>query len=132
MAEGDTLVNALVGAVATVVLSGILPFSPLFGGGVAGYLQGGDRSAGLRVGALSGVIALVPAAAVGLLVFAFFFSALVGGAASGAPRAFGAFGALSVVGFGFFAVVFVAYFAGLSALGGWLGNYVKYDTDFEV
>lgn len=132
MAEGDTLVNALVGAVATVVLSGILPFSPLFGGGVAGYMQGGDRSAGLRVGALSGVVAFVPAAAVGLLVFVFFFSALVGGATSGAPRAFGAFGALSVLGGVFVGFLSVAYIVGLSALGGWLGNYVKYDTDFDV
>ncbi|MFC6727016.1 DUF5518 domain-containing protein, partial [Halobium palmae] len=37
----DRWVNALVGAVVTVVLS-FLPFSPLAGGGVAGYLDARD------------------------------------------------------------------------------------------
>jgi uncharacterized membrane protein len=132
MAEGDTLVNVVVGAVATVALSGVIPFSPLFGGGIAGYLQGGDRSEGLRVGAISGVVAFVPVAAVGLLVFVFVVTAFVGGAASGAPRAFGAFGALTAFGGVLVGFLSVVYIVGLSALGGWLGNYVKYDTDFEV
>jgi hypothetical protein len=132
MAEGDTLVNGAIGAVATVVLSSFVPFAPVFGGGVAGYLEGGDRSAGLRVGALAGGIALVPAILVGLLVVTLFFGVVAGGAATGAPggvRTFGAFGFVAVVLIG---VLGIAYFVGLSALGGWLGNYVKYDTDIDI
>jgi uncharacterized membrane protein (GlpM family) len=131
MGEGDTLINALIGAAVSVVLSGLLPFSPLFGGGVAGYMQGGDRSEGLRTGAISGVIALVPAAVIGLLVFAFVATMFLGGAVTGSEGA-GVFGALSFVAMGFFGFVFLVYFVGLSTLGGWLGNYVKYETDFEV
>ena len=78
MAEGDTLVDALIGGVVSIVLS-FTALSPILGGAVAGYLQGGDRGAEIRVGAYAGLVAAVT--------------------------------------------------IGLSALGGWLGNYVKYDTD---
>ena len=123
MAEHDTLLNAAVGAVATAALSSFVPFAPLFGGALAGYLEGGDRNDGLRVGTISGVIGLVLSAVILGLFFLFFIVILAGG---GAPRAFGAFGFLFfVVGFLFTAV----YVVGLSAVGGWLGNYVKYDTD---
>lgn len=121
MAEGDTLLNAAIGAVATAVLSGFVPFAPLFGGAVAGYLEGGDRDDGLRVGVVSGVIGLLLTAVLFVFLFVVFAFLL-----AGAPRAFGAFGFL------FFLVVAVlgtVYIVGLSALGGWLGNYVKYDTD---
>jgi len=74
MSPDDTLANALLGAVVTVVVSPFVPFAPIFGGLLAGYLQGGDREDGLWIGTVSGAIAL-------------------------------------------------------SALGGWLGNYVRYDTD---
>ena len=59
MGEGDTLLNAVIGAAVTVVLS-FTGVSPLLGGGVAGYLQRGTRGDGARVGALAGAIALVP------------------------------------------------------------------------
>jgi len=122
MAEGDTLINAAIGAVATAVLSGFVPFAPLFGGAVSGYLEGGDRTAGLRVGVISGAIGLVLSAALFGVFFLFFVVFLAG---SGAPRAIGAFGFLAFLGVLFTAV----YMVGLSAVGGWLGNYVKYDTD---
>lgn len=123
MAEHDTLLNAAIGAVATAVLSSFVPFAPLFGGALSGYLEGGTRNDGLRVGAISGVIGLVLSAILLGLFFLFFILILAGG---GAPRAFGAFGFLFfLVGFLFTAV----YMVGLSALGGWLGNYVKYETD---
>lgn len=121
MAEGDTLANALLGAVVTVVFS-LLPFSPLLGGLLAGYLEGGDRNDGVRVGAISGVIALVPILG---------FLALVGGAwivflLGGMPFRAGA--VLGVV--ALFILAFLAIFTvGLSALGGWLGNYVATDTN---
>jgi hypothetical protein len=55
-ASDGRLTNALIGAVVTVVLP-FVPFSPLLGGAVAGYLQERD---GFRVGAPSGAIAAVP------------------------------------------------------------------------
>lgn len=121
MAEGDTLVNALLGAVVSVVLS-FLPLSPLLGGLLAGYLEGGDRDDGLRVGAISGLIALVPIVGFVLLVGGAWAVFLVGGM----PFGVGAIGAVVVL----FALGLVAlYTVGLSALGGWLGNYVAVDTD---
>ena len=78
MTDGDTLVNGFLGAVVTVVLS-FLPFSPLLGGMVAGYLEGGERGDGVRVGAIAGAIALVPLVAFGLLVSVFGAFYLLGG-----------------------------------------------------
>jgi hypothetical protein len=124
MAEGDTLTNAVLGAVVSVVLTPLVPFAPVVGGMVAGYLEGGDRDAGLRVGAISGGVALVPLFVFGVLlanVFLFFLSG-----AFGVPRAVGGFGLVALVVLTLFAVV---YTVGLSAGGGWLGNYVRYDTD---
>jgi MFS family permease len=60
------LVNALLGGVATVVFL-FLPLSPVFGGAIAGYLQGPDRRTGLQAGAVAGVVALVPLVLLALL-----------------------------------------------------------------
>jgi hypothetical protein len=124
MAEGDTFVNAVLGAVATLVLTPLVPFAPVLGGLVAGYLEGRDRDAGLRVGAVSGAVALIPLVLVGFFaanVFLFFVDVSMG-----PGWVMGGFGILALA----FVVVFAAvYTVGLSALGGWLGNYVKYDTD---
>jgi len=125
MGDGDTLLNAALGAVVSVVLSGAVPFAPLVGGGVAGYLQGGDRNEGLRVGFVSGLIAVIPAAVVFALVFSFVTTVLIGAGEVAVPTLFGALFALLAL----FVFVFVV---GLSAVGGWLGNYVRYDTDFEL
>ncbi|MFC7076305.1 DUF5518 domain-containing protein [Haloarcula halophila] len=122
MAEGDTLLNAVIGAVATVVLSSFLPFvSPLFGGAIAGYLEGGDRNDGLRVGTISGVLGLL----VVMVLFGLFF-VMFGLFALEAPLAFGALG---IVVFLVAIVGGLLYIVGLSAAGGWLGNYVRYETD---
>lgn len=122
MAEGDSLLNAAIGAVATALLSGFVPFAPVFGGAIAGYLEGGERNDGLRVGLISGLIGLVFAAVLFVLAFVVFVVFL---GFAGAPRAFGAMGLLVFVVGGLFGAV---YIVGLSALGGWLGNYVKTDT----
>lgn len=121
MAEGDTLVNALLGAVVSVVLT-FLPFSPLLGGLLAGYLQGGNRSDGLRVGAISGIIALVP-----LLGFVFLLGGLWGFfLLGGMPVRASAVGIVAIL---FVLALVAVYTVGLSALGGYLGNYVKTDTE---
>lgn len=122
MNDGNTPVNALVGGVAAVVLS-MVPLSPVLGGAVAGYLQGGSSSDGLRVGVLAGVVAAVPFA-VGGLAFLLWGAFLVG--FGGAGHLGSAFVLALVV---LTLVASAAYTVGLSAAGGWLGNYVRYDTD---
>lgn len=113
MAQGDTLLNALIGAIVSVVFA-FLPFSTVLGGGVAGYLQRESREDGLRVGAYSGLIAAIPI----LLVVVFIGSVFFVGAYF-EPRA-----AIGFV-FVFFAVVVaLVYSVGLSALGGYLGAYI--------
>lgn len=124
MAEGDTLINALIGAAINVFGGPIIPFATVLGGAVAGYLEDGSRRDGLTVGALAGVISLVPLVLVGLVVGNLLFLVSVGPA--DAPYVVGGLGVLVVVLMLFFAVVYTVVF---SALGGWLGNYVKYDTD---
>jgi hypothetical protein len=124
MGEGDTLLNALVGAAVTVVLS-FVGVSPLLGGAVAGYLQRGDRMDGARVGAISGVLASIPFLL--LLFLALGFLGVVTGLPLG-PEAFGAsLIGLVVVGFGLF--VALAWSVGLSAVGGYLGVYVAEETE---
>jgi hypothetical protein len=129
MAQGDTFINALIGAVVGVVLSPV-PFSTVLGGAVAGYLQGGDRNDGLRVGALAGVIMLLPLV---LVMFVFgnvvFFLFAGGGMPGPAPGLAGGFTIVAIVLALLFGLVYVVAFA---ALGGYLGNYVKYGTDVDL
>ncbi len=68
MSTDNTLLNAVIGAIATFGLS-FTGISPVLGGALAAYLEGGDTGDGLRVGALSGLIAALP---LGLLVVAGF------------------------------------------------------------
>lgn len=121
----NTWVNAIVGALISVVLTPAIPLAPVLGGAVAGYLEDERGSAGLRVGALSGVLAVVPLlllfVVVGNLLFALFASV------AGAPPGLAELGGLVLVVAGFVAVV---YTIGLSALGGWLGGYIRDETGF--
>ncbi|WP_259533135.1 DUF5518 domain-containing protein [Halalkaliarchaeum sp. AArc-CO] len=106
--NGDTLINALIGAVVTIVTS-FVPFSPILGGGVAAWLENGDRTDGTKVGALSGAL-------ISLLLLPLLFVGLV----------------LAPIDFGFtfvimlFVVTFgAAYLIGFGALGGYLGAYIR-------
>lgn len=110
MARG---MNALVGAAVTTVLLAIVPFSPIVGGAVSGYLEGSD---GIAVGALAGVIAVVPA----FLLFAL-FGMLGLGIRLLSPVLAGITIALLVFGF----VLLLAYVIVLSALGGLIGAYLQ-------
>lgn len=117
MGESDTLLNAGIGAVVTIVTS-FLPFSPVLGGAVAGYLQGGTRTEGAKVGGISGAISLLPMLFFGFIVMLFLFGA--------APAEGGiAFAFLLLVA----GTAAVAYTVGLSALGGYVGVYVLEETD---
>lgn len=133
MAEGDTWINALIGAVVTLVIGGFVPFAPVVGGALSGYLEGGTRDAGLRVGVYAGLIALLPF--ILLVVFASSFLGLLGfgfGMMGGGPGMFGVGAGIGAV-FILFVLLFGGiYVVGLSALGGWLGNYVKHDTDIDL
>jgi len=55
----DRTVLAVVGAVVSAVTS-FVPFSPLVGGGVAGYVRRGSSGDGLRIGALAGLALAAP------------------------------------------------------------------------
>lgn len=111
--ERSPWVNALIGAVVTVVTV-FIPYSPALGGGVAGYLQqGGDRE-GLRVGAMAGLLAAVPI----MLVFGLIFVVVFLGIAVSGEVA----GPLFVVGILVVIALFVVgYTVVLSAVGGLVG-----------
>lgn len=109
----DSTTLAIIGAVVTVVTS-FVPFSPILGGTVSGYLRGGDSADGARVGAYAGLAAAVPFALLGLFVLGGLSVAAVELGLGG----LGVFVALAVV---FSLFVSVAYLVGLSALGGYLG-----------
>lgn len=113
MGEGDTLLNAVVGAVAAVALS-FLPFGIVLGGAVGGYLQGAakDYREGATVGALAGLFALLPILA----------SLFVAGAAI--PFLPLELGALSLVVLPLVLFVSAGYLVGGGALGGALGAYL--------
>lgn len=111
----DTTMNALIGGVVTIVLA-FTGFSPVIGGAVAGYLNQRD---GVRVGALSGVIALVP-----MVLGVVFLGGFIG-----LFSVFGGRGAMMAGGLGLIAVLIMFVFAaaivvGLSALGGYIGEYL--------
>ena len=111
----NTLLNALVGAAVGIVLS-VLPFSTVLGGGVAGYLEGGDYRAGAKVGAIAGLIAFVPFVAIGGV-----FTALVAGTAfPGAGVHLARWVSVFLI-----LVVAAIYTVGLAAVGGVIGIYVR-------
>jgi hypothetical protein len=113
MNTDNTLLNAVIGAVATIGLS-FTGISPVLGGALAAYLDGGDTENGLRVGALSGGIASLPVAA--FLAIALLFLPFTGDLG------------IAVGGFLFVAVIValaVGYTVALSAVGGMLGAYLK-------
>lgn len=121
MAKGDTFLNALIGAVVTLVLS-FTGFSPILGGAVAGYLQRESRKSGAKVGALSGAIAFIP-----FLVFVFiFFGIFFGGTMAGGMGMPG--GPELLIIFFIMFPLFLAWNIGLGALGGYLGTVIQEDV----
>lgn len=122
MGRGDTLLNAAIGAVVTIVTS-FLGVSPILGGGVAGYLQRESRERGAMVGALSGALASIPLAAVLMLIF------VLGIAVPFADPGL-ALGGLGIIVFGFVVLLIVAAWnVALGAAGGYLGTYVREETE---
>lgn len=120
MDQQTTWINALVGGVVTLVLS-FTAFSPLLGGGIAGYLQNESPNRGAKVGALSGVIAAVPLVLIVLLGMTFWMAIpVVDSSFHLIP------GALElVIIFSIVLTVLGLWFVGLSAVGGYLGAYLR-------
>lgn len=118
----DTTAIAIAGAVVSILTS-FVPLSPVLGGLAAGYLRGGTRSEGARIGAYAGLVAALPLSVV--LLFA------VGGFGVVATQV-GLAASVSVfvgVAMLFAALVSVAYVVGLSTLGGYFGvAYSKADA----
>ncbi|MFB6220380.1 MAG: DUF5518 domain-containing protein [Halolamina sp.] len=111
MATDNSYINALVGAAVTVVLS-FIPFSPLLGGGVAGFLE---RRDGARIGFIAGVFASLPL---------FLLLLLVGGAVAVIPG-FAQGHAEGVIAVALLVVVFLlTYAVALSTVGGVVGVYL--------
>lgn len=110
----STLVNALIGAVAGIVLS-FVPLSTVLGGVLAGYLERGTNEDGLKVGAVAGLIMFLP-----FLLFGYFVGVVL--AFGNAPGIFG--------GFLTFALLFAAvYTIGAATAGGFLGVYLRRELD---
>jgi hypothetical protein len=111
--EPNTLLNAVVGAVVTVITAPMLPFAAIFGGGVAGYLQRSSLENGAKVGAISGALAAVPAFLIVWLVVGFLLL--------GFDPFFGFAGLFALVVF----VAVLGYLVVAGALGGALGAYLR-------
>lgn len=110
----DTVTNAVVGALVAAVTA-FVPLSPVLGGAVAAYLQGGDRDEGTRVGGLSGLVGVAPVVVL-LVVLVVVF------AVAATEVALGGVVAVVVAAAMLFSVaVSVLYAVVLGALGGYLG-----------
>jgi hypothetical protein len=118
----DTTAIAIAGGVVSIVTS-FVPLSPILGGLAAGYLRGGTRSDGARIGAYAGIVAALPVSVV--MLFALGGFAIVAGQV-GLTASISVFVGVSIL---FAALVGVAYMVGLSALGGYFGvSYSKNTT----
>lgn len=122
----DRFLNEVLGALVSVVFS-FVPFSPVLGGGVSGYLVFNSENEGevgvkdgFYVGVVSGLFASIPLALVSFFLLGF-LSLLLG-------FGFGWLPDVSVLFLGFFILfyfVFVAaYTVLLSGVGGGLGVYL--------
>ena len=121
MGKGDTLINAVIGAVVTIVLS-FTGFSPILGGAVAGYLQRETRKSGAKVGALSGALSFLPFLFFGVLFFGIFLGGPMMAGGMGVPGG----PELLIIMF-FFIPGFLLWSVGLGAVGGYLAVYLRED-----
>ncbi len=113
------LVNAVLGAVVSVLTS-FVPFSTVFGGAVAGYLEQAESGRTISVGAAAGLLTAAPVA----LLVVFVFGGLVSGLLDVGAARFAV-----VAGTGLLVVIatVAAIAAGLGALGGYIGGWFAAD-----
>lgn len=112
--------SAVLGAVATAILS-FVPFSPVLGGGLAGYLEQPASGRPVSVGALSGFLAMIPA----LVLLGFVTVGMYSGFAAIQEAGLGF---VVVAGMLFGLLVLSVYGAGLGALGGFAGGRLADNT----
>jgi|GEM_PF-462395 len=118
-----TWTDATAGGVVTAVTSFLLPFAPMLGGFAGGYLHRNERTSATRVGALSGLLSVLPLAVALLFVTA--------GIVVGTLRVDAVGAALLVVGIVLVSLLFTALFSGgFGALGGYLGGQLR-DRDAD-
>lgn len=106
--------NVVFGAVATGVFS-VIPFSPGIGGALAGYLERADSDRSVSVGALSGLLAMLPILVTLLFVLGGLITGLIVIDQSGMALLTGA----TML---FVLMVVATIGAGLGALGGYVGG----------
>lgn len=106
--------HAVLGGVATSVLS-FLPFSPVIGGGLAGYLERSESDRTISVGTIAGLLPMVPVVVILLFVLVGVVSGLLAVEQGGAAVVGGA-------GIFFALMVVATVGATLGALGGYLGG----------
>lgn len=115
--EGEVVsyrAHAVIGGVATVVLS-FLPFSPIIGGGIAGYLEHQVTGKSIGVGGLAGFLSMIPV----ISILTFVTIGLFAGFFSIHETGLGIVMTLIM----FLVLLFVAaYGAGLGALGGFVAS----------
>lgn len=112
--KGNVLLNGLVGAALTLLLS-YLPFTPLIGGGAAGYLHKRGIGGGAATGFIAGMFVLFPLYIILLFVFPLFFVAPFG--VVRIPVNAAVFAILLFIGTSFYTLT-------LSTLGGVVGGYL--------
>lgn len=117
------LINGFLGGVVAVLVA-FLPFSTVLGGALAGYLQGPDRRASMKAGALAGLVALVPLLLLAFLGAGFLFIVPVSPGSPGPGAGFWGFLAVAALTVG---GVLGIYTVGGGALGGYVGSYLKED-----
>lgn len=117
MVSSRTAVNAIIGAVAAILLSA-LPLSTVLGGLIAGFLEGPDGREGALAGGLSGLLSFLPFLGFAALLFAF----LGLGVTLGAAPVGGAFFVALV--FGVIVALTFVYTVVFALIGGYLGAYL--------
>ncbi len=120
-APGTVRTNAVVGAATSAVLS-FVPFSPVLGGGLAGYVGHEETGRTTSVGALSGFLYVLP----GLVLLLFLTIGLYTGLSGVGESGVGLVLVPSMLVVLLFAA---AYGGGLGALGGYLGGRLADDGD---
>lgn len=115
----SSLSYAVLGAVVTAVLS-FVPFSPVLGGGVAGYLEYKATGRSIGVGGLAGFLSVVP----GLILLVFVTAGLYTGLAAAGGGGVGLLVATALL---LVLLVVAAYGAGGGALGGFVGGRLAKD-----
>lgn len=121
------VMNAVIGGIAGVIFS-FVPLSPILGGGIAGYLQHGTREDGLKVGAWAGLVMLIP------FIFIGGFLMMVLGL-GGISATYGLHMGVAPIAFGVLGLFLIAlasiYTVGLSAVGGYLGVYLRENANTD-